>query len=513
MWTTIAKSIKNHRNLWFLCSVLLFVNLYSFSTLTTKPAFWYDEAINVELARNFADFGELDLAIAPNTFSGKGATVGSTGYPVTVPLASFFKLFGFGLAEARAYMLLWMSACLVVLFFVARKLWGLPTAYASTLLVATFAPFYGNGRSVMGEIPGFLFLLLSFYFLERRKWWQSGVFLGLAVVSKPSVFLFLIPAYALTVLLSNAAWKERILNLMTLGASSLLALLPWFIIYADEISRGGLGQNLLAHFQNPYREAGASVLQNIGNNLSTLLTSTTLLYIWSMLAAVIIALASERTLFSQYKNLFLIAAGYFPLALLQYLKSFGYLRYLIAAELLIFILFTIAFPVIARRVLAYSPFSKGSGESASRGISKSSVLSDSDASFKKGGIITGVVLAVMILIQTVHLFWFSDIYPSEKTQYTLAYLSREYPDATIGVFNVPQVASIIPANRKYQYLSTYGLWQFGVNPLYLSPEKRPQVLVFDSVDGVLTADDKIILSMFYEEDVSLKGGFLVYRRR
>src|SRR3990167_1320353 len=108
----------------FLLVVLLFVGLYSLSTLTTKPAYWYDEAINVELARNFSEFGKLDLVIAPNTFSERGATVGSTGYPVTVPLAGFFKLFCFGLSQARIYMLLWMSALILVFFFIAKKLWS-----------------------------------------------------------------------------------------------------------------------------------------------------------------------------------------------------------------------------------------------------------------------------------------------------------------------------------------------------------------------------------------------------
>src|SRR3989344_4114920 len=51
----------------FLIGILLFALLYSFPTLTTKPAYWYDEAMNVEIARNFAEFGALDLIVAPNT--------------------------------------------------------------------------------------------------------------------------------------------------------------------------------------------------------------------------------------------------------------------------------------------------------------------------------------------------------------------------------------------------------------------------------------------------------------
>ena len=154
----------------FLVGVLLFVALYSVPTLTTKPAYWYDEAINVELAHNFSDFGKLDLVIAPNTFSGQGATVGSTGYTVTVPLAGFFRVFGFGLTQARVYMLLWMSALVIFFFYIAKKLWGAFTAYSGTVLIATFAPFYGNGRSVMGEIPGFLFFLCVLYLFELKLW-------------------------------------------------------------------------------------------------------------------------------------------------------------------------------------------------------------------------------------------------------------------------------------------------------------------------------------------------------
>jgi 4-amino-4-deoxy-L-arabinose transferase-like glycosyltransferase len=482
--------IQRHSGELFLCGVLLFVWAYSLPTLTTKPAYWYDEAINVELARNFADYGKLDLIIAPNTFSGQGATVGSTGYPVTVPLGGFFKLFGFGLAQARVYMLLWMSACLIALFFVARKLLGSPAAYASTLLVATFAPFYGNGRSVMGEIPGFFFFLLSFYFFEERKWWQSGVLLGLAVVSKPSVFIFLIPAYTLAVLASQEKWRRRCITLFKLGGSSLLALFPWLLIYADEISRGGLAAKILAHFKNPYSEAGVSVAQNIMTNLPTLVTSTTLLYFWMMLLFVGIAFFAERTLFSQHKNLCILAAGYLPLALLQYLKSFGYLRYLLAAEFIIFILFVISLPAFAR------------------------LISKRLAIFEKSPLrLPGLIIAGCIVLQIVHLFLFSNIYPSEKTHKTIAHLSSTYPEAMIGVFDIPQVASLLPADRKYQYLSTYGLWEFGVNPLYLSPEKQPDVLVLDSVDGVLTADDKAVLAMFYKEDVDLKDGFLLYERK
>ncbi len=473
----------------FLAGVLLLVNIYSLSTLTTKPAYWYDEAINVELARNFADFGKLDLVIAPNTFSDKGATVGSTGYPVTVPLAGFFKLFGFGLAEARVYMLLWMNALLFLFFFFARELWGTFVAYGGVFLIATFAPFYGNGRSVMGEIPGFLFFLCAYYLFEHKKWLWAGLLLGLSVISKPSVFVFLIPAFALTVLILDETWKKKFTHLVILGVGALLALVPWFVIYATELSRGGLAQNIFSHFKNPYVEAGVSVFSNISTNLPTLITSTTLIYMWILIAGVLVAFYYERDLLVKYRNLITISAVYLPLALLQYLKSFGYLRYLVAGELLIFILFLIALPTLSR------------------------IFENTIRFFGTASCITATVLACMVVAQTVHLFAFSDLYASDKTQKTILYLYTHYPQGNIGVINVPQVASFIPASQKYQYLSTYGLWEFGVRILFLPEEKLPPVIVTESKEQGLSGTEQDLLRESYDEDTGFKSGFTVYRKK
>lgn len=481
--------IHTYAGTLFLIGVLLFMNLYSFSTLTTKPAYWYDEAMNVELARNFADFGKLDLVVAPNTFSGQGVLVGSTGYPITVPLAGFFKAFGFGLPQARIYMLMWMSAFLAVFFYISKELWGPRVSYAGTLLFATFAPFYGNGRSVMGEIPGFLFFLLSFYFLEKRKFLQSGIFLGLSVVSKPSIFVFLIPAYALTVVLSDGVFKQRIINLIKLGGSSMLALLPFFAVYATEFSSGGIGKSVLEHFKNPYADAGISTLANMARNLPTLVTSTTFWYLWLMLACVATALFLERTLFRERAHIFILASAYLPLALFQYLKSLGYLRYLLAAEFLIFILFLIALPALARFA-----------------TEKLKLLS------KTQGISTAVV-AVMVVVQVVHLFTYANLYSSTKAQKTILRVYESSSPRTIGIINVPHVASFIPSSQKYQYLSTYGLTEFGTRILYLAPEKLPDVLVTASQNSELSPEERSILARSYDEDTAFTEGFSIYRKK
>ncbi len=509
MPTVFKAFAQKHRSSLFLIAVLLFVNLYSLSTLTTKPAYWYDEAINVELARNFRDSGRLDLIVAPHVFSGAGATVGSTGYPVTVPLAAFFKLFGFGLAQARAYMLLWMNAFLLVFFFVARRLWGLFVAYGGITLLASFAPFYGNGRSVMGEIPGFLFFLLSFHFLETRRYLLSGALLGLSVISKPSVFVFLIPAYAFALLLRREEWRERLRRLVMLGAGSFLALLPWLALYADEMLRGGLTENIFRHFSNPYAEAGVSAATNIARNLGTLFQSTTLLYFTVLLVLVAAALHLNRELLREQRTIVLLSAVYLPLALLQYLKSLGYLRYLIASEFMLFVLFLIVFPILLRRLVDWVCHSRPLRQSAS----EASASGNPEKIRNRIPVFTGMTVAVLTVIQLVHLFWFSNLYASERAHKTLAYLSSAYPTEIIGVYNAPQIGSLLPADRKYQYLSTYGLWRFGINPLLLPKEVMPPVLVVESGERGLSSAEQELLSLRYEKDAAFTDGFAVYKKK
>ena len=45
-------------------------------------------------------------------------------------------------------------------FWLIYEVFGYKEAVISTLLLVSFAPLYGNGKIVLGEIPGLLFLVL-----------------------------------------------------------------------------------------------------------------------------------------------------------------------------------------------------------------------------------------------------------------------------------------------------------------------------------------------------------------
>ncbi len=486
----IRDLIRTRPEVLALFGVLLFMNVYAFSGLKERPEYWYDEGLNVELSRSVAEFGIPDIVIAPDTLSESGARIGSTGYPITVLLGGVFKIFGVGVVQARLCMLLWMNALVISLFFAIRKRWGSQEAIGTLLLCTTFAPFYGNGLTVMGEIPGLFFLLWSFYFFEQKTYWKSGLLLGLSVVSKPSVYLFFIPAFTVALLFGKETGREKLKNLCKLGVTSIAALVPWVLIYRDSVSRVSFWEGLFSHFKNPYGDFGFSVWGNIQNNLGGFFHSSTLIYFSLLTLAVLCALAAERSLAREHRTLLVVALVYLPLSFFQYLKSLGYLRYLIATEFLLFLLFVLVLPTLTRFALNYVPF-------LSVRVSRAA----------------GAVLTVLILFQAVHLFWFSDLYSGRSAEMTVAYIQLVYPEGVIGIINAPQVGSLISPHRKYQYLSTFGLTKFGVNPVFLAPEKMPVAIVTDGKNNILSLEEQELLLMRYAPDVTFTEDFLVYKKK
>jgi len=467
--------------LWIcLAFAILFMNVFSLANLTNKPGVWYDEGINIELARNFAEFGKLDLITEPLTFTGYGALIGSTGYPVTLPLALFFKIFGFGFAQARIYMLLWMNLALFAAFLFVKKRWGTGAAAAAVLLFVTFPPFYGNGRSVMGEIPGFVFMLWFLdWFLSGKKLWLAGIFLGLAVISKPSIFVFLIPATAILLALNR---KDFIKKVFQLGAGSLIPFVVWVGIYADHAFSRNTWLNLKDHFANPYKEAGFSSAMNIKNNLLAFFQTPTLVY-FLLLFVIIAAAGFLGREFFRRNRFFLILAGFYGLfSLFYFLKSLGYLRYLIAAQLLILIFLEPSLRVLENRFLPNKKIH-----------------------------LTAVILSLLILFQLGYLFTRAKLFYSSREERVFQYVERNFPESTVGVINIPPIASLIPPDKRFQTISSYGLRGVGENPLLREENRLPGVIILDSREPL---EDKYvdILKRFYGLVAAIDGDTLIYKK-
>ena len=431
--------LKNYFYEIIFYALLIWVAGYSLANLTTKPRLWYDEGVNIEIAGNLARFGMLDMQIAPGVFSELAYTFQATGYPVTVPLAAFFKLFGFGATQARLYMLLWILAALMSIFFVLKRLMGEKDALCVLSLIATFASFFDNGRAVIGEIPGFVFVVWALYFwLLKTSYGWSGFFLGLAVATKPSVYITVFPAIVLALIILRDRWFTRSTKI-ALGALAPM-LIRIILAMPDPFS---LSSWLFVFrlFDNPFG-TNVSVWTYAVQNILSLPRTVSLVYFSLFMILTLFAwflLRQKKESSEVYRKFFIFSMLYILFAFLYYLKSPGWIRYLIGVELFIFILFV---PALKKVINYFLP---------------NRIL------------IFYVVICLLVTIQLVHLFTGAKLYSSRAEEEMAIFINQEMPDKTVGIVNIPQIGALIESSRKFQMWKMVGVPQLGEDILLYRP--------------------------------------------
>ena len=453
-----------------LALVLVAVTVVSISRLTTFPRIFYDEGITIEIARNFQLFGISDISTAPGQFTDAPYINASSGFPVTIPLALFFRLFGFGLVQARIYALLWLLACFVAVYIFSKRLWGSTHAISAVLLLATFAPLYDNGRRVLGEIPGFVFLLAGlFVLMTRHKPVVAGIFFGLATVSKPSVYLLVVPALMIAAIY-NREVRKSIMPILV-GVFPVILLWVWLTL-PNPLSIHAWEQ-LLIYYQNPNI---TSLSGNFIRNLRMFLSQSTLMYFSSIAILISLALYPKRHYIRTDSFVsFLIPYG--ALLVLYFLRSPGWLKYLLPLELLILIVLPEYLRLTLdriRRVRLYP-----------------------------------IVIISFVVVQGVHLMFFSNITnASNEAQIIAQYVSQQ--SGMIGIIKSPQIACLIAPERKLQYQPYNMRYIFGQNPLSAPIAQLPRFLILPFGYERIGVFSELELTNLQRYTLIRSGGWAVY---
>lgn len=437
---------------WLFGTAVLVMVFFSFSTLTTKPRIWCDEALSIELSHNFMLFQKLDVQSAPGVFSGSAENLQSTGYPVLVPAALFFKIFGFGFVQVRIYMILWMVLTLGMIFILSSRIFGHRLALASALLMITFASFYGNGRTLVGEVPGLFFLITGLYF-----WWikdrpfLAGILFGLAVVTKPSVYLGILPAiFLVTIFYEKKLWRRK---LALIAVGTLPAALVWILLVLPHPFTPEPWLKIYGFFMNPYESM--SIVKNIIGNLLYLPHQLSIVYfILLLLPAFFIFFKIDDRKMKVFYHFTII---YSIFSFLYYLRSPGWMRYLFTTQMLIFMLF----PFVVENLVL---------------IIKKKLV---NCIFLNSALVFNCVISFFIVLQIAQFFWMSHLYTSDAALKTVEYVVSNFDNKTVGVINAPEVAAFIDPERKFQIINhLVGIPQLGD----VNSWPFPDVIVFNGSD-------------------------------
>lgn len=471
-----------HSYFFIFLSLILFVVVFSYSPLLNKPRLWTDEAVSIDIARSFLDYGVLSPQIAPDTFYEFPHLIQSTGYPVTVSLATFFKLFGYGLYQARIFMLIWILATLATLYISGCRIFGKRQTVLAILLFISFASFYGSGRTVVGEIPGFIFLILGLYIaFTRSGFFWSGIFWGLAVVTKPSVFGLIIPTVFLTLLFERAGWRIFLRKLFMVAVGMIPAGVGWVLLVVENPFLSSTWKSLGTFYSNPY---SSSIRDNVVQNLLGVFHSTTLIYFGLLFVIIVFARVKLKDI--QLKSYFSFTIIYSILAFAYYLRSPGWLRYILIAELLILFLL----PYAVERMVEW-------------------VRDKRNIFTVKSKLVTNIFVLILVTVQFVQLFTVADLFSSDAGLPTAQYVNEHFPDKSVSFLNALDVSISVDSKKRFNTFELTGMPLFGTNTLFL--QDLPEVIIGSPDDRFIKVGEDV-LDNKYTIDAEV-GGYTIYTKK
>lgn len=396
--------------------ILLFVGTWN---LSKSPATWFDEGINLGIARSLVENGVFSLSVAPDTFVEERQFLITSNYPVLLPSALSMKLFGFNLTAARTPMVLFLILFAIASFAIVRRLYSREAAIMSLALLVTFVPLYGNGKNVLGEVPGLVFFFIALLLLPRafnfRRLFFAGLCIGLAVATKPFFLIIPIALGVAEILLyrkSGVFWNR--VGSLILGMA--LPILGWLSTILPSFSLKSFSSTFL-YYGNSY--ASGDFIRLITENALRFFTESTPLHfaLLFLVAAVLLYLKKRRG--EEITETEIILGIFTLLTLAFYLKTPGWYRYFFPAHVILFLLFPYALSYIFNRKVAIF-----------------SVL------------LLFIVQGGMLVSKRHDSLYYSD----EATRFSKEVMAETPSDSDILFINSPSAAFLISGRESYQYL-------------------------------------------------------------
>jgi 4-amino-4-deoxy-L-arabinose transferase-like glycosyltransferase len=245
------------RSLLRTAAVLIAIILALFlalGNLTAYPITWFDEGSHLHVPKTLVRFG-VYADYSSEGFRYYGPTIG-VGPTVILPIAAAFWLFGIGLLQARLVMALYLLATIFAFYHLANVMGGRRFAWVATILLVTCrsVALLSYGRQVLGEVPGFFFLVagLALWFArwEKAGWRRLlvvGLLMGLAVVTKYQYLLFVAPALILAWLANMVYYRsapQRVFLVPGVVAAACFGL--WQVYLVLYLGPATAGENLTA---------------------------------------------------------------------------------------------------------------------------------------------------------------------------------------------------------------------------------------------------------------------------
>jgi hypothetical protein len=403
------------------------------------PGVWFDEGLLTQTAMNLAERGEQGVQVAPDTVV--SASRITTGFPLIGLVALSYRVFGVGVLQGRAVMAGFIVAFALASFLLVRGLFSQGFALMALLLLVTYPPLYGNGKSVLGEVPGLVYLLLTLFALRKLEVEEfkrissfvlAGIAAGLCVTTKP-MFILLLPAGVVAMLGFRVVreavrypyfWKGAVCGVVAFGLVSGL----WVILQFGE---NDSVVDILGFYANPYSESSLNLPALIGHNFLRFVTELSPLHTLILLGGWSLGLLA-RYLRSEPISFAEGVAWWFSLfIILFFVTKPGFYRYFFPATMI---------------AMLFAPY--GAWRIVTMVIGR----------FAWTRPLQLAIVAVALLLIGLQGYllvansWVASYYGATRSQSLEDYFASFDANRSVFLYNVPEVAIFLPTRSYYQYV-------------------------------------------------------------
>jgi 4-amino-4-deoxy-L-arabinose transferase-like glycosyltransferase len=232
-WSQVVRRRADFALLLLLVGGFVFV---AAQRLATVPVPEGDEAFTLQVPYEMLYRGKLALPMF-RYLGGNIENVWHSFTPVCFLLMSgFFKLFGFGVAQGRAFNLLTAATTLVMIYLISRRMFDWRAGAFAVLMMLGDQTFIERSRLLRNDYAAASFALLAFYFYEIARerrgktfYVASGLAAGAGVMCHTNV-LYMVIAIGLLILLRNG-WRALRQTPLYLFGLSAFAVMAYEVIY------------------------------------------------------------------------------------------------------------------------------------------------------------------------------------------------------------------------------------------------------------------------------------------
>ena len=287
----------------FLVLLIVVSPFLVYYNLELNPRTWHDEGASLSIPKTLVEDG-VYAARSSDGYQTFGP-VQSVGPTVILPIALVFKYFGVGLLQGRLVSATFALITLWIFFFAAWYLFSKRVALLAVafMLGSPAAGYLLNGRQVLGEAPAIGFFLAGFLAWavavnKDKKWLYllSGLFIGLAMVTKSQYMILAMGTLGLLVILDFFYFRQKIYGWIILtGTVAVACLAGWYIW---QINYFGMDV-----FRENAAKMGVLAKSTVGLNLHSVIEAVRFLlgsgsghfyFFWSWPALIYVAFLSIR---------------------------------------------------------------------------------------------------------------------------------------------------------------------------------------------------------------------------